>query len=183
MSNARSDNSQKSPERPVPRWIEPRKFATKAVTLTGTVSTDALTRLDAVVESIDHVHADLTFDLTEDHRPILKGTLVTRMQQLCQRCLEPVDININTTFQLMMVMNEEQAEQMPKTFEPWFVTDEEADLYSILEEELLLNLPLIANHETACVEKTEFGAKATTEELENVSRSPFDVLKNLKTDK
>ena len=83
----------------------------------------------------------------------------------------------------MMVLDEEQAEQVPKAYEPWLVTDEESDLYGVLEEELLLNLPLIASHDFDCIDRSKLGSGPAVAESESTKRSPFDVLKQLKTDK
>jgi uncharacterized protein len=82
------------------------------------------------------------------------------------------------------VRDEENARHLPGSYDPWILTEEQADLYAVLEEEILLNLPYVAYHDTPCgtalmpVEKLQ--AEQLKPDVVSDKPNPFQVLKQLK---
>ena len=74
---------------------------------------------------------------------------------------------------------EERAKQLPKSMDPVILGEGQADLYTIIEDELLLNLPMVSYHKEDCIEQTSFGEDNTEESAES-SSNPFQVLEQLK---
>ncbi len=74
-------------------------------------------------------------------------TVSTAMPQTCQRCLAPVDIAISIDRQFRFVESEAVAEaQDDASEEDLLVTSREFDLAGLIEDEVLMDLPLIARH-------------------------------------
>ena len=65
----------------------------------------------------------------------------------CQRCLGDVRFEISAEFRLGLVFNDDQAKALPKRLEPVELDEEgRLDLWDVIEDELLLNLPDFPMH-------------------------------------
>lgn len=66
----------------------------------------------------------------------------------CQRCFEPVEVELNTSGVQMVVFNEEDASTLPSDVDPVLVDEQgEVALITLIEDEILLGLPIVARHE------------------------------------
>ncbi|MEC9314753.1 MAG: YceD family protein, partial [Pseudomonadota bacterium] len=81
--------------------------------------------------------------------------------------------------------HEKLAEKLSDQYEPWVVEDSElTDPVSVVEDELILALPLVPKHEENCLpEEALFSGDEDSEEEEVKPNSPFSVLSSLKTKK
>ncbi len=174
--------SDASSEQPLPRQVEPRKFALHNAIVQGQVPGADLPRLVEASCSIESVRAELQFGFDE-RRPVVSGAVnaVTHLQ--CQRCLEPVQVNLDCTVALTVVKTEEQAKALPKERDPWLVPEDCGDLYVMLEEELLLAMPFVAFHDYDCVDAALFEKGPEGEPVPQKVSSPFGVLEQLKKPK
>lgn len=164
----------------IPRLIEPRKFAHQGIDIAGELPADALTRLAEIAIS-QNIVADLQFSLGEQRERLLKGSIQADVQQQCQRCLKPVDSVLECEISLAVVRDEEEAKNLPESYDPWVVSEEEADLYAIIEEEILLAVPLIANHSEPCGDELDWRSQEPSQDQQNVNETnPFQVLEQLK---
>ncbi len=176
--------SEGAPLKQLPKLLDPRKFAQQNAKLAGIVPEDSLSRLRDLSDgrSVANVRAELEFFVDEQGRRRLSGSVETTLSLVCQRCLEAMPVSVKTVLKLVVVRDEEQAENLPRDLDPWFVTEEQGDLHFALEEEVLLALPATARHEYACIEAESLHAgpevddKAQSSEREN----PFSVLSDLK---
>ena len=97
------------------------------------------------------------------------------MTFVCQRCLEPVDIDVDATVDLALVHEDDTATQDSE--EDYLeLNDEGVELTALVEDELILALPIIAVHSEGACEAIEPVAR----ESEKFSESPFAVLSSLK---
>jgi uncharacterized protein len=125
------------------------------------------------------VQAEFCF---EEGFPVFRGTAKTVVQLECQRCLEPVGVPIEVSFILAFVGSEEKAVEVPQPMEPVLLESEEISIIEVLEDELILALPIVALHEECDVfdyrtpdEKTQAVAQD-----EAATANPFSVLEQLK---
>lgn len=162
----------------VPRLIEPRKFAQHGLQVAGEIPVDGLLRLGAVALSVQSVAVTLQFSVAETKHRIVTGQYDGRVVMQCQRCLEAVELHLSGEISLAIVWSEDDAKQLPSDYEPWVVAQDQADLYEIIEEELLLALPLVPAHDYDCMDRTALAPKGTTEPSKN--NNPFQVLARLK---
>lgn len=172
MSKAPSENV-------LPRQVDPRKFAQQRIELQGFIAISALPRLaEALASSEGEVAVDLAFGINDEGARVLTGTAKAEVYVICQRCLEAMPLALEGELSLAVVWDEEQAKSLPKHLDPWITGEGSADLYEIVEEELLLNLPMVAYHEEACVDVASFSS-GEAEEPE-AAPNPFSVLEQLK---
>lgn len=133
----------------------------------------------------------LAFNTDRERRRVVRGELEADAQLECQRCMTGMNAPLRSSFELGIVTSDEQAKQLPSELEP-FVTDGEAvDLWTLVEDELLLALPAYPLHErgecpaTADLEALEPGSAADEAASDSGEQrdNPFKVLEGLKTTK
>lgn len=168
----------------LPKYIDPRKFAERGVQITGTTSVEKMPQLASYLcQGDDTIAVDLQFDLDELKIRTVTGSAKGLVHMTCQRCLEPVAVDIEAAFNLAIAPNEERAKQLPRYYDPLIVEDDEVETLSIIEEELILSLPIVPYH-TDCSVQTSFGDKTdAAKTLESEKPNPFSVLAQLKAEK
>jgi uncharacterized protein len=177
MTNAPSVSS-------LPRQLDPRKFAQQGIEISGSVAVDDLSRLGEILPSKEGVvHATLAFGIGEQRILHVVGHISANIENVCQRCLDPVPVSVECELSLAILWKEEDAERLPKAFEPWIVPEGRTDIYQIIEDELLLSLPIVVYHEEECVPHRYFSSGE--EEVSKVaalapSTNPFQALQQLK---
>lgn len=164
----------------LPRLIEPGKLAQQELLLQGFVPAGKLSRVQAVVLSISNIDCRLAFRVDEQYRRLVAGKLHAKVELCCQRCLEAVSIELDVDLNVALVKEEEQAKNLPGWLDPWLVEESEADLYELVEEELLLNIPQIAWHEENCIDPALYSIGEVAEESSEEGENPFRMLEQLK---
>jgi uncharacterized protein len=81
--------------------------------------------------------------------PGLEGVLLANPWLVCQRCLEPFEARVESPVRVALVANDPDADRVPEDFEPVQTQSGWFDLHEMVEDELLLALPLVPLHETA----------------------------------
>lgn len=98
--------------------------------------------------------------------------------RICQRCLEPMRIALKVDRRLRFVRGEAEAERLDaESDEDVLALEPSLDLLSLIEEELLLELPLVPRHER-CVDVAALGSDDT-----DATGHPFQALEALKVPK
>jgi uncharacterized protein len=102
----------------------------------------------------------------------------------CQRCLEPVDMPLAVERSFRFVSTEAQAEiEDEESEEDVLAISREFDLLALVEDELLMELPLAPTHE-ACPSRPAFSAAdADFEDAAPVKPNPFAALAALRPGK
>ena len=114
----------------------------------------------------------------------LKGSISVTLAVTCQRCMQAMDLPLNAEICLALITHEGQEDQLPDGFEPLLVEDSKMRLPDILEDELLLAMPLVPMHDSDCSEylqqqKQRQAVEAEQDEAEKEKQNPFSVLKDL----
>jgi uncharacterized protein len=165
--------------KPLPRQLDPRKFAQQGISLQGFVPLVELPRMaEALQDTHGEVHIDLTFGLSEEKSKMVTGHARANLSLICQRCLNPVSVLVESSISLGIVWDEEHAKALPEYLEPWIVGEGSADFYDMIEEEMLLSLPTVAYHEDLCVDSKLFTSGKPVEVKQE--KNPFQVLEQLK---
>ena len=140
-----------------------------------------LTRLgDSLLEKEGFVTAKLNFGKSAGFA-CLKGSVTATLMVECQRCLQPIATDVVGNFKFALVSSEEEFELLPEEFEPYLVEGEEQSLIDLIEDELLLSLPMVAIHSKSCSVFMAKHEQALKKEKE--ASHPFAALKSLKGDK
>lgn len=133
----------------LPQSFDPRRFTDQGAEIQGSMAVGALPRLHEFRDSQDEpISVALRFGHDEEGRRVIDGTISTRLIMTCQRCLEPVEYQIEARPHLVLVWSEDQMKALPEHLDPLLVGEERVPLADLLEEELLLALPLVAMHDT-----------------------------------
>lgn len=169
-----------TPSKRLPRSVDPRKCAHLSSEYTGEIEADCLARLNQATHSLGNLSASIAFSVDEENRKRVRGTLDVSVEVICQRCLEPMPLSLHADVNLGVAWDEEEAKKLPRDVEPWIVADSEADLYSALEEEVLLELPVVAVHEHQCIDAELLSAGDPGEAQQEERENPFNVLAQLK---
>ena len=149
--------------------------------MAGTISLDRMPRLmgdfnqGRSQQEKTHARVHLRFECREGSHPQISGEVGVCLTFACQRCLESVDIDVEATLNLVLV-HEGQADSLDTGEDYLELSEESVELAALVEDELILALPIIALHpegDCTSVESTPRVSEATRE-------SPFAVLSNLK---
>lgn len=176
----------------LPKSFDPRKLARQGRQFEGSLALNQFGRLvDHLADDKGEVKVVLRFSLNEGRRIVLEGHVEAVLSMICQRCLDVAEIPVRAELQLMGVLTDEQAKALPEGYEPLLFGEEPVELLPLLEEELLLALPLVAYHPPEDCSAQQFytteseeeaRAAAVEAEQERKSSNPFSVLAELKTD-
>ena len=128
------------------------------------------------------VEVRLEFGQDAQGRRFIEGWLKADLQLTCKRCLEFMPIAVESHFLLGMVTDDAMAAELPNAYEPVLVENEQLNLRSMLEDELILSLPQVVYHDEAeCpVSPDQLSSGTLPETSERPATSPFDVLRTLK---
>ena len=165
----------------LPSGISPGELARSERHVTARVSVERMERLGAAVDTPDltggtHADVDLRFELDSQARCRITGRVSADIRLRCQRCLEPMRARLESTLQLIVVASDELTVTAEPGYEPFAVSDEGLDIADLIEDELILALPMFPVHDPASC-PNPIGA-----EIEEPSKreNPFAVLKVLK---
>ena len=171
----------------IPISIEPAKAALKRMTYDGIIVKGGLTRLAEVADVLDdHVVAAIECGVDQQDLVVIKGKASANLELACQRCGEGLKLSVSTDFIYTPVRRgaEENEEPIPEAYEEIELGEYgEISLIQLVEDELMLALPIVAMHEPEdcgiSEENMTFGELAP-EATEEKKSNPFDVLKQLK---
>lgn len=161
-------------------YLDVTRNVDKGIEIQGKWPISGLSRLDDMLVNQD---GDLDVSLHFGRQGKLRyvtGEISGVLAVTCQRCMQPMELALNTEFKLALIQSESEADQLPDEFEPLLVEEDRFSLPHLLEEELLLAIPLVAMHDTDCsdflVEQKKWQAENESEQKKN---NPFSVLKDL----
>lgn len=166
-------------EKFIPEHIDPFRYAEQSLVLEGAVKVADMHRLNASLSNKDALVAvNLQFGRDEQGIAFIKGHIKATLSLQCQRCMEPYNYEIISDFVVGIVTTLDEANALPDHFEPALTKEGHLALRELIEDELILNLPIIPRHEPEqCKVKlplAESGWKADD------NGNPFNVLKALK---
>ena len=173
----------------LPRHIDPRKFAQQGISIGGEVDLAELLRVSSLLaNSQGSAHAELVFGVDQQGIRNLTGSIEAKVEMVCQRCLEAAPQALQINVSLGFVWKDEDVEKLPKAYEPWIIGEGQTDIYDVVADELILNLPIVAYHEESCIPQELFSSKDVTGKSGNGASSkstdkpnPFQVLEQLKS--
>jgi len=156
------------------------ELAERGARVAGRVPLTSCPRLAELVEpDAAEISASLTLSRHDSGVVLVRGEVSAELAMPCQRCLDRIPIHVQTELKLAVVADETQL--VPDLYEPFIATDGVGRLADLVEEEILLSLPEYPVHENV-QECGELAARVLQAEPAPRERSPFEVLRTLKTD-
>lgn len=148
----------------------------------GSIKLSALDRLsslilnDATNDAPSIISATFEFTQNEFKKAVIKGHISATLSVECQRCLEPMAHYFDNDFALLIDASDEEVKQFQ--LDTVYSEDGELDVYEVIEDELILSLPIILMHEeTSC---NAFWKSEAEEQTVSDKPNPFAVLSTLK---
>ncbi len=163
----------------LPDRVEPWILAEAGREFSGGIGLAKMPRLmDALADSQGEIQVEIHFDRDEIGTRYMAGRITGELMLVCQRCLKPVEHEIDTEFRLALVHDEEQGKRLPSHYEPLMIAPGPMPLSELMEDEVLLALPIVAMHQSPhpCAESKSPDPRPQGETREN----PFAVLAQLK---
>ncbi|MDE1462623.1 YceD family protein [Spartinivicinus poritis] len=171
----------------LPKIVDPRRLAKQSVSLKGRWPVADLEQLANYLTNTEgEVEADLNFSQDAEGHFVISGQLTAQVQMTCQRCLEPVSLSVTSDILLAVVWSDESGKQLPDNLDPIVVADEHLSLARLIDEELILNLPIVPAHEDPVCQPQMEWLDPDAEDDSAVSeqpKNPFAVLASLKKSK
>ena len=156
------------------------KQAERNVTLEGTMPLVKLERLSEVLcGNSGELTAQLHFTSNTGYLG-LDGKVEASLELTCQRCMQPMKHKVSGQFKIGLMTSEKYEDKLPPDADPYLLEGDEQSVVEILEDELLLSIPIAAVHQKEC---SEFLRQQNEERrVEKEKSNPFAVLKDLKID-
>jgi uncharacterized protein len=174
----------------LPEQIIPFKLARQRRSLQGLLKLEKMERLTALLaDGHGDVAVDLQFGVDEQRISYMRGHLSAEVSMTCQRCMGPVTVPLEADIAVGFVLSDERASLMPDGYEPCLLMDETVMLADLIEDELILVMPIVAVHpEQSCqpwfqVQQEELCAIEVVAQEIVEKKNPFAVLASLKRDK
>jgi DUF177 domain-containing protein len=149
---------------------------------TGSISIATLPRLAAAVaDSGSQVHAELQA-MHDGGQVIVQGKVEANLLLICQRCFGNMRYPVSADFKLAWVRNENEALSLPDLYEPLLSVSARVKIADLVEDEMLLALPMVALHAVAheCATGVYSTSRSTASDAKTKRREPFAALKGLK---
>lgn len=136
----------------LPKTIDPIRIAKRGSHLSGQLLLNQCARLQELCDQAElqaNVQMDLNMD-TVSHVSFIRGQITTTVNMMCQRCNQPMACPLDISFLLGPVLTESDANNLPKQYEPLIVKNETVLIADMIEDEILLALPMVVRHEEGC---------------------------------
>lgn len=132
----------------LPDFIDPLSLVKKQADLRGRIPLAAMPRVrDSILAPDGEAEVELHFR-REERIPTISGRVAATLTLQCQSCMEPLLLPVESEVHLGVVATLEQANALPESLEPLLIGEAGSiPLLDIVEDELLLALPIIPRHE------------------------------------
>ena len=167
----------------LPKQVDPIRFAENAADLHGKLLVKNMPRLvDSLRAPLGDVAVDIQFGVDRQGIRHIKGQVQTTLTLECQRCLQAFPYEIASDFSYGLVSSEDEAKLLPSSYEPVLVQDGILNIQDMIEEELIVNLPIVSMHDPDdCPVKLPLQVASDEVAAPKVAKeSPFKVIESLK---
>lgn len=167
---------------PLPEKIDPWKLAADKATLAGTIPLRHMPRLTTLLSTSEgQVTVSMTGNIDGQKVPFLAGRIETAVEIICQRCLAVMPFPVAVEFCLGLIRSDAQAAHLSQEYDPLVVTEERISLLEVVEDELILALPLVPRHPE--ISQCEVSGLMTAEKTPLEKKTnPFAMLSTLLKD-
>ncbi len=168
----------------LPAYVDARRAFVQETELQGAVELSRIPRFAETLASDRAViEVKLDFAVADNGQRTIQGYIKANCDVSCQRCLEPLAVSWEDEVALVLLDSEAQAKQLSGEWDPWIWTEPKMVLAELVEEQLLLSMPVVSYHsEESCADKLGYApnVEVASEYPEADRENPFSVLKALK---
>jgi uncharacterized protein len=155
--------------------IDGFEFAESGSTLKGEWPISEFTRLrDALFDDSGAIEYELQGVSDARGRPGLKIEIRGSLQLICQRCLERMQFSLRVDRRLVLARSQDEidAESLDEGSPDWLLGSKEMPVGALLEDELLLELPIAPRHDRCAARAGKIAA-------EGDAANPFSGLRGM----
>ena len=167
----------------MPEKIDPQRAADQGRCLNGVADLALLERLrDMLVAPLGQASYELEFYRDDRRRACVRGRIEAWVRLQCQRCLEAVEVLLESELRVAFVHGHEEAQRLPEEYDPFLLEDGLFDPADLIEDELILAVPQIPMHAEAVCGGAESAGGAEDGATNAIAGAdnPFAVLAELK---
>lgn len=137
-------------EAKLPAHIDPLTLCKNQQELVGKIPLARFKRVKELVLADDgEVEVCLKFDQDRYGNPWIHGRIAAVLRLECQRCGQPFDLKVEPGINLHPVAYEAELAGLNKECEPLVTEGKPISLQQLIEDELLLSIPMVPKHEEA----------------------------------
>lgn len=165
----------------LPNFLDLNRVGKSPVTLSGRLEFKQLSRLRELVRP--EGYATVSLQATDEQgRKRVNGRIQAELWLTCQRCLGPVKHPVVADVNLVWVQAAGAAQPVPEGYDAMVSATGRVNVVELVEDELLLALPMVARHEPSakCDARFSAGVKLMPAGAADAVPGPFAALKALK---
>jgi uncharacterized protein len=161
----------------LPETVEPVGLADAGRSFRGEIAVGAFERLRPLLADTGGVlKVGLVFRVDERRVRVLEGSIDGEIRLVCQRCLQALAYPLHVQFRLGIVGQEANIDLLPDGYEPLPVSGEPLPMIDVIEDEVLLVIPVAPMHAGDAVCDSGYRNRPLPEK-----ENPFSILEKLKT--
>lgn len=134
----------------------PRKLCNRNASINSTLPLEKLQRLSEYLhDNQGQVEVSLSFDRDDAGFCYISGKVKADVNMQCQRCLKATAVDLESQVTVKVADSDEDVEQITQSssdplekLEVILCDEGELDLLSLIEDELIMTLPIVASHES-----------------------------------
>ena len=128
--------------------IDPEAEANRDVSFRGALGSADLPRLrEQLLGEGSSIDFEIHFHRDVDGRHVVTGALRGGLMLQCQRCLQPLRVPVDHAINLAMVRGIDEGDRLPSRYEPLLLGSRFIRPIELLEDEIILLVPLVPRHE------------------------------------
>lgn len=165
---------------PIPQAVRATAAVTQRQSYRGDLRLDRLSRLLPALASSEgslQVALDVVVD---NHRDYLRGEVHGVLPLACTRCEKQYGWPLQASIDLCLVHDEDAERDAIASGDAWWISDDTLPLHDMIEDEVLLALPMLPRCES-CENEIEVratsGSSAQDRPVDEAAENPFAALK------
>ena len=143
--------------------IDTVKFARNGREMIHSFSVEDLQRVKDIVGDVgEEIEAKLEGGVLKTGKPFIDLSIKADLPLTCQRCLELMNFELNSSTRFIIAFGKSELTDLsdePDDVE-FLIAEEDTDVVAMVEDELLLRLPMAAKHEDGKCREPEWGNSA-----------------------
>ena len=144
---------------PLPKYADPGRLADQLTVLEGEIDLATLGRLqDVAPGSKGGARARLTFRRDEMKRVVMSGSAQAPLLLVCQRCGLPFSEDVEAEWRIVLARSLEDERSLAEQGQDAWYHAAPLDVGEIVEQELILALPMAPRHLESCESQSQQAA-------------------------
>ena len=132
---------------PLPKLVDHRKLAEAKAELDFAMPVASFSRLSELLASDrGEIHARLKFRKGRKQRTLVLGECSGELEVICQTCLETMRVPVATKVRTLLVNDLDELMALDQSEDGLVCETEQVSLTDILEDELIVSLPMVPRH-------------------------------------